>query len=151
MTGYETYTTERLMEYYLWEKSRVNKEDMAITQATIRKELKHRFNNMMRLLDDPDLTTDEDAEHLLLDNLLHTGAKRGDKMVVMSADDWSTLICYIHLTYQHRKAETAAWETLAAETKEDGTPRFPNAVENAKYFSELDGKLARIVNNIESR
>lgn len=148
MTGYETYSTERLARSYIWEKDRVCKDDMRITQQAIKRELKARFNRFLRLLDDPEATEDADAK-AALNRFLENGAKRDDKTVTMSADDWNTLSCYILMTTRYREGERAAWETLAGEKDEAGNPKFKNAASNAAYFAELDGKLRRIRDAIE--
>lgn len=49
-------TTEELIEMYAWEKTRINKDDMRIAHKSIKKELKRRFDTMMRLLDDEQTT-----------------------------------------------------------------------------------------------
>lgn len=64
-----------------------------------------------------------------------------ERAVTLTNDQWNTLTCYLLMTTQHRKAEREAWESLAKETKEDGTPAFKNAASNARYYAELETKL----------
>ena len=71
--------------------------------------------------------------------------------VTMSTEDWNSLVCYIIMTSHHRKSEREAWETLAKEVNEDGSPVFKNAAANAAYYDELEAKLDRIVKIIEGR
>lgn len=52
MNRYQTMTTERLFDLYLDEFDRINKEDAAITQNLIKKELQRRFNATLNILDD---------------------------------------------------------------------------------------------------
>lgn len=49
-------TTEQLVELYAFEQGRINENDKRQTQAHIKKELKRRFNVMMKLLDDEQTT-----------------------------------------------------------------------------------------------
>lgn len=49
-------TTEQLIELYAFEQGRINEDDKRKTQERIKKELKRRFNVMMKLLDDEQTT-----------------------------------------------------------------------------------------------
>ena len=64
--------------------------------------------------------------------------------VKMTSEQANLLACYILMTTQHRKSEAEAWRNLAAERKEDGTPRFPNAKGNAEYYESLEERLEEI-------
>ena len=64
--------------------------------------------------------------------------------VTLTNEQWSLLTCYILMTTQHRKKEREAWERLAKETEEDGTPTFKNAASNAEFYEELETKLEEI-------
>jgi hypothetical protein len=66
------------------------------------------------------------------------------RSVTLTNDQWSTLTCYILMSTQHREGERKAWEELAAEKREDGTPRFIHAADNARYYRELEDKLTAI-------
>jgi hypothetical protein len=70
--------------------------------------------------------------------------ERTPRAVTLTNDQWSILTCYILMTTQHRKCEREAWEKLSEEKREDGTPRFPNAADNARYYGELEDKLTAI-------
>lgn len=72
-----------------------------------------------------------------------------ERAVTLTNDQWNTLTCYILMTTQHRKGEREAWESLAKETNEDGTPKFKNAASNAKYYADLEKKLEVIRNVID--
>lgn len=50
--NYRLWTTEELIEAYAWEAKRINQRDREIAQASIKKELKRRFNATLKLLDD---------------------------------------------------------------------------------------------------
>ena len=49
---YKFWTTEELINEYSWELKRINKEDAEQTKKLIRDELKRRFADTLRLLDD---------------------------------------------------------------------------------------------------
>jgi hypothetical protein len=70
--------------------------------------------------------------------------ERTSRAVTLTNDQWSTLTCYILMSTKHRESERKAWEELSTEKREDGTPRFPNAADNAKYYRELEDKLTAI-------
>lgn len=70
--------------------------------------------------------------------------KERERAVTLTNDQWTTLTCYILMSTQHRKGEREAWEKLAAEKNDDGTPTFKNAASNAEYYAELDAKLDAI-------
>lgn len=71
--------------------------------------------------------------------------------VELTNSQWNTLVCYILMTTQHRKGEREAWEELAKETNEDGTPTFKNARSNADYYQELEKTLQEIRQTIDNR
>lgn len=64
--------------------------------------------------------------------------------VELTKEQVNTLVCYILATTQCRKGERIAWEELAKEMNEDGTPKFKNAESNARYFAKLEEELAEI-------
>lgn len=76
---------------------------------------------------------------------------REKSAVTMTNDQWSTLVCYILMTTQHRKGEREAWEAMVNDKYEDGTPLFPHAANNARYYAELETKLDEIRELIEGR
>ena len=53
---YRLWTTEELIEAYAFETGRINQKDREITQRSIKKELKRRFDATLRLLDDEQTT-----------------------------------------------------------------------------------------------
>lgn len=67
-----------------------------------------------------------------------------NKVITLTSGQASTLITYLLMTTNHRKGEREAWERLATETKPDGSPKFPNAPSNARYFAELELELEAI-------
>lgn len=74
---------------------------------------------------------------------------RAERTVTMTNEQWSTLVCYILMTTQHRKRERESWEAMVNDKYHDGTPLFPHAAENARYYAELDDKLEEIKKRIE--
>ena len=66
------------------------------------------------------------------------------KIITMTLEQATTLVFYLLMTTNHRKGEREAWERLAAEKKEDGTPRFPNATSNAEYWMDLENEIEAI-------
>ena len=64
--------------------------------------------------------------------------------VELTKEQANTLVCYILMTTQHRTREREAWEKLAKEMNEDGTPKFKHAESNAKYYAKLEEELTEI-------
>lgn len=64
--------------------------------------------------------------------------------VELTKEQVNTLVCYILATTQYRKGEKEAWEELAKEMNEDGTPKFKNAESNARYYTKLEEELTKI-------
>jgi hypothetical protein len=63
--------------------------------------------------------------------------RRKERSVTLTNDQWSRLVCYLHLTTKHREGERDAWQNLAQEKNADGTPKFKNASSNAAYWQEV--------------
>lgn len=55
MSPYLTKTAAQLIDAHCFEHGRICKEDMEITQRLIKKELRRRFDTMMKMLDCPEL------------------------------------------------------------------------------------------------
>ncbi len=72
-----------------------------------------------------------------------------NKTITLTIDEINTLACYILMTTNYRKKEAAAWDELAKEKKDDGTPKFEHAADNAKYWLELEDKLTEIREKME--
>lgn len=70
--------------------------------------------------------------------------------VELTREQRNTLACYILMTTQYRKGEREAWEKLAKEMNEDGTPTFKNAESNAKYYADLELRLEEIKNILDN-
>lgn len=66
------------------------------------------------------------------------------KIITMTHEQANNLVCYLMMTTNYRKNEREAWERLAAETKEDGTPRYPNAPGNAKFWADTEHEIEAI-------
>ena len=63
------------------------------------------------------------------------------RAVTLTEEEWTDLTTYILITTKHRVSEAEAWEKLAAEKCPDGSPRFPNAADNATFWREMTHKL----------
>ena len=63
------------------------------------------------------------------------------RTVTMTNEEWNSLYCYLIGTIRHIEGEQEAWEKLAQEKKEDGSPKFPNAASNAEYYRQIREKL----------
>lgn len=72
------------------------------------------------------------------------------RTVTLTNEQWCKLTCYILMTTQHRKGEREAWEKLAKETNDDGTPLFKNAASNAEYYRTLEIELGEIRRAIDA-
>ena len=72
------------------------------------------------------------------------------RSVTLTNEQWIKLTCYILMTTQHRKGEREAWEKLAKETNDDGTPLFKNAASNAEFYRELEVELEAIRKAIDN-
>jgi hypothetical protein len=71
--------------------------------------------------------------------------------VTMSHADWSHLTSYILMSTAYRNGEREAWEELAKETLEDGSPKFPLAPKNAQFWREFSADIDRIRDIIDKR
>lgn len=73
---------------------------------------------------------------------------RQERSVTLTNDQWSRLVCYLHMSTKHREGERDAWRELAQEKNPDGTPVFKNAAKNAAYWQEviddLDAMLPKL-------
>lgn len=66
----------------------------------------------------------------------------------LTAEQCSKLSIYILMTTKHRQGEAEAWEKLAEEKKEDGSPKFIHAADNARFWREFDAELREILRDI---
>ena len=64
----------------------------------------------------------------------------------LTAEQCSKLSLYILMTTKTR--EGAAWEKLAEEKNEDGSPKYVHAADNARFWRELDADLREILREI---
>lgn len=73
---------------------------------------------------------------------------RRERSVTLTNDQWSRLVCYLHMSTKYREGERDAWQELAQEKNADGTPKFKNAASNAAYWQEviddLDAMLPKL-------
>ena len=63
----------------------------------------------------------------------------------LTAEQCSKLSLYILMTTKTREGEAEAWEKLAEEKKEDGSPKYIHAADNAQFWRELDADLRKIL------
>ena len=68
----------------------------------------------------------------------------------LTAEQCSNLSLYILMTAKTREGEASAWERLAEEKKEDGTPKYIHAADNARFWRELDADLSEIQRILEA-
>ena len=66
------------------------------------------------------------------------------KIITLTHEQANNLICYLLMTTNYRKGEREAWERLATEKKPDGTPKFPNAPSNARFWEDTERELDEI-------
>lgn len=74
---------------------------------------------------------------------------RQERTVTLTNDQWSRLVCYLHLTTKHREGERDAWHNLAQEKHPDGTPVFKSAADNAAYWQEIIDDLERMLPKLD--
>lgn len=67
--NYRYWTTEELIEMYAFEAKRINQKDRETAQRQIKAELKRRFNETLRLLDDEQTRTNPAGTYLYLLNV----------------------------------------------------------------------------------
>lgn len=72
----------------------------------------------------------------------------GLRTVTLTADQWNTLYFYLLTSTKYRNGEIEAWERLALETNEDGSPKFIHAADNARYLRDQEKTLHEIAQNI---
>ena len=90
------------------------------------------------------------ADTAVRDKLMDIIEGRVDRRAVtLTEEEWTDLTTYILITTKHRVSEAEAWEKLAAEKCPDGSPRFPNAADNATFWREMTHKLERIRKQID--
>lgn len=53
------------------------------------------------------------------------------------------------MTTKTREGEAEAWEKLAEEKNEDGSPKYIHAADNARFWRELDADLRKILRALE--
>lgn len=68
----------------------------------------------------------------------------------LTAEQCSKLSLYILMTTKTREGEAEAWEKLAEEKKEDGSPKYIHAADNAQFWRELDADLRKILRDLGS-
>lgn len=67
--------------------------------------------------------------------------RRQERTVTLTNNQWSTLVCYLHMSTKHREGERDAWQNLAQEKNADGTPVFKSAASNAVYWQKVIDSL----------
>lgn len=74
---------------------------------------------------------------------------RLERSVTLTNDQWSRLVCYLHLSTKYREGERDAWANLAEEKNQDGTPVFKSAASNAAYWQEIIDDLAAMLPKLD--
>lgn len=87
---------------------------------------------------------DDNAE-AAADNTDAISWEQQPKTVTLTNGLWNDLQVYILMTTKHREGELKAWEELAQETDENGTPKFKNAASNAKFWRDMEPQLQQIL------
>ena len=72
----------------------------------------------------------------------------GLRTVTLTADQWNTLYFYLLTSTKYRNGEIEAWERLALEMNEDGSPKFIHAADNARYLRDQEKTLHEIAQSI---
>lgn len=68
----------------------------------------------------------------------------------LTSEQRSKLSLYILMTTKTREDEAEAWEKLAEEKNEDGSPKYVHAADNARFWKELDADLNEILRVLEA-
>lgn len=68
----------------------------------------------------------------------------------LTSEQRSKLSLYILMTTKTREGEAEAWEKLAEEKNEDGSPKYVHAADNARFWKELDADLNEILRVLEA-
>ena len=76
-----------------------------------------------------------------------------DKLVpvILTGKLWTALTTYLLMSTNYRESERDAWNDLAKETNEDGTPTYKNAQSNADFWKELIEELDVIQKAVDER
>ena len=74
---------------------------------------------------------------------------RQERTVTLTNNQWSRLVCYLHMSTKHREGERDAWLDLAQEKNPDGTPKFTKAASNAAYWQEVIDDLAAMLPKLD--
>lgn len=73
-----------------------------------------------------------------------------NKTVTLTNSQWCKLTTFLITSTNYRKRELEMWERLSKETNEDGTPKFPKAINNAEYLKQLESELEAIRKTIDN-
>ena len=74
---------------------------------------------------------------------------RQERTVTLTNNDWSRLVCYLHMSTKYREGERDAWQSLAEEKNPDGSPKFTKAASNAAYWQEVIDDLERMLPKLD--
>ncbi len=72
-----------------------------------------------------------------------------EKTVTMTQKQWGILVNYLLMSTKYREGEADTWAQLAGEKKEDGSPKYKHAAENAEYWRQLMADIEEIRKKIE--
>lgn len=60
------------------------------------------------------------------------------------------LTCFLLMTTKYREGERNAWENLSKELEQDGTPKFPNAKGNIKFWESMIEEIETIIHILDN-
>lgn len=69
--------------------------------------------------------------------------------ITLTNDQRITLRLYLLMTKNYRGEEREAWEKLATEQNEDGTPKFQHAKSNAEFWADMDKEINEIIEALD--
>ena len=73
-----------------------------------------------------------------------------DKTVTMPNELWSSLRVFLLMTTNFRKDEALSWGKLAQEKNEDGTPMYPKAEGNSKFWFDMQADIDKILRRLDA-
>lgn len=60
------------------------------------------------------------------------------------------LTSFLLMTTKYRDGERKAWESLSKELEQDGTPKFPNAKSNMKFWESMIEEIETIIHVLDN-
>lgn len=72
-----------------------------------------------------------------------------ERTISLTNAQWGRLTTFLLMSTQYREGELEAWEKLATEKNDDGTPTFKNAENNAAFWRGMIEDIAEIRESID--